>query len=65
MNETSWRSGTTVDWAMESHDAAKLAYVPDNAQLGQDYHDTQIVVVDRRLALAAARLAMILEDLFK
>jgi hypothetical protein len=65
MNETVWRSGTTVDWAMESHAAAKTAYVDDQAVLAQPYFDAQIGVVDRRLALAAARLAMVLEDLLK
>jgi hypothetical protein len=65
MNETVWRSGTTADWAGESHDAAKKAYVDDHAVLAQPYFDAQIGVVDRRLALAAARLAMVLEDLLK
>jgi hypothetical protein len=63
MDESVWRSGTIVEWAMESHAAAKLAYVDDNAVLGQPYFDANIGVVDRRLALAAARLAMILEEL--
>jgi hypothetical protein len=58
MSETVWRSGTLVDWAVESHDAAKLGYVDDGAVLGQSYFDAQIGVVDRRLALAAARLAL-------
>jgi len=65
MDEAVWRTGTTVDWAMESQAAAKLAYVDDNAVLGQVYFDAQIVVVDRRLALAGARLAWILEDILK
>jgi len=63
MSETVWRSGTLVDWAVESHDAAKLAYVDNGAVLGQSYFDAQIGVVDKRLALAAARLALILEEL--
>ena len=65
MDESTWRSGTTVEWALESHAAAKLAYVDDGAVLGQDYFDAQIGVVDKRLALAAARLAWLLEDIFK
>jgi S1/P1 Nuclease len=65
MNETQWRTGTTVDWAHESHAAAKQAYVDDNAVLGQAYFDAQIVVVDKRLALAGARLAWVLEEILK
>src|SRR5262249_17339451 len=65
MPESEWRNGTLIDWAVESHAAAKLAYVDDNAVLGQAYLDANIGVVDRRLALAGARLAMILEELFK
>jgi len=63
MNESVWRTGTTVDWALESHAAGKLAYVDNHAVLGQAYQDAQIVVVDKRLALAAARLAWILEEI--
>jgi hypothetical protein len=63
IDEAVWRTGTIVDWAVESHDAAKPAYVNDNTTLGQPYFDAQIGVVDRRLALAAARLAWILEEL--
>jgi len=65
IKESEWRNGTPIEWAMESHAAAKLAYVDDNAVLGQSYFDANIGVVDRRLALAGARLAMILEELFK
>jgi hypothetical protein len=66
MSENEWRNGTLVDWALESHGAAKGAYVPvatPPVALDQAYFDTQIMVVDRRLALASARLAWILEDL--
>jgi hypothetical protein len=65
MDEATWRTGTTVDWALESNSLAKAAYVDDNAVVGQPYYDTNIVVVDRRLALAGARLAMILEELLR
>lgn len=71
MPETDWRKGSLADWAMESHDAAKAAYfnrgerIVDNTVLDQSYFDSNIGIVDRRLALAGARLAMILEDLLK
>ena len=49
--------GGLMDWAKESHDAAKAAYVGDKSDLGQPYFDSEIGVVDERLALAGARLA--------
>jgi hypothetical protein len=50
-------------WAMSSHDAAKGAYVNTGEVLGQPYYDTQIITVDRQLALAGVHLAATLESL--
>jgi hypothetical protein len=61
-----WRTGGLVDWTLESHAAAKGAYVPvaiPPTPLDQAYFNAQIEVLDTRLALAGTRLALILEDL--
>lgn len=52
-----------VKWAEASHAIAKSAYVTNNAVLGADYFNSHIGDVDRQLALAAVRLAAVLEDL--
>ncbi|RWO20280.1 S1/P1 nuclease [Mesorhizobium sp.] len=61
--EAEWKNQDTAGWALGSHDAAKGAYVDNNAVLGQEYYDVQIKVVDRQLTLAGARLAVMLEGL--
>jgi len=55
-------AGTTVDWALEAHRAAvEHAYViPRSHRLGRAYVAANLPVVDGRLALAAARLAAVL-----
>jgi hypothetical protein len=55
-------AGTTVDWALEAHRAAvEHAYaIPRSHRLGQAYVAANLPVVDRQLALAAARLAGVL-----
>jgi hypothetical protein len=65
MTDADWQNGTPVDWAIESHAATKSAYVSEHAVLDQAYFDAQIVVVDKQLARAGARLAMILEELLQ
>lgn len=52
-----------MQWAMESHDLAKSAYLDKNAHVGQDYFDAEVGPMDHRLALAGARLAAVLEKL--
>ncbi len=55
-------AGTTVDWALEAHRAAVAhAYaIPRSHRLGRAYVAANLPVVDRQLALAAARLAAVL-----
>jgi hypothetical protein len=52
-----------AQWAMESHDLAKTAYLDKNAHIGQEYFDAEIGPMDHRLALAGARLTAVLEKL--
>jgi hypothetical protein len=56
--------GTLVDWASESHRAAReTSYrLPSDRALGHDYADAALAVVDRMLAKAGVRLAKILND---
>jgi hypothetical protein len=54
--------GTPEQWANESLKFAEAAWVPDGTDLNERYHDTQIKVVDRQLALAGLRLAKLLND---
>jgi hypothetical protein len=52
-----------TQWAMESHDLAKTAYLDKNAHVGQEYFDAEVGPMDQRLALAGVRLAAVLEKL--
>ncbi|MGH9143329.1 MAG: S1/P1 nuclease [Vicinamibacterales bacterium] len=54
--------GTPADWAMQSHDLAKAALLPEHGQADEAYYRAHIDVVDRRLALAGVRLAAALND---
>ena len=51
--------GSVVDWAMESHDVAKhhVYVLPKSRQLGPDYVDASVQVVDQQLFKAGLRLA--------
>jgi len=66
-----WATGTTVDWANESHDLAiSSAYkdVPADGpppKLNQAYVDAAGKVIDVQLQRAGVRLATILNDIFK
>lgn len=55
-------AGTAVDWALEAHRAAVAhAYaIPRSHRLGHAYVVANLPIVDRQLALAAARLAAVL-----
>jgi hypothetical protein len=55
-------TGTSADWAMQSHALAKAALVPAGANVDEPYYRKQIPVVDERLALAGLRLAAMLND---
>ena len=65
MSDAEWRTGSLADWAEESRDAARPAYVAKGAVLDQAYFDANIALADKRLALAGARLAMISGGAFK
>jgi hypothetical protein len=57
-------AGTIVDWALETHLAAvEHAYViPPSRRLGRGWVAQNEPVVERQLALAAIRLARVLND---
>jgi nuclease S1 len=57
-------SGNPADWANESHAAGQTAWIDNGGVLDDAYYNTQIQVVDTRLALAGLRLAAVLEDVF-
>ena len=54
-------NGTPEDWANESWAAARRA-LPKSPLLAIDYYETNIKVVDKRLALAGLRLAKVLNE---
>jgi nuclease S1 len=68
----SWSKGEPPDWANESLEIAKLAYLdpPDNAplkkgaKLGQPYQDANLPRAQVRVAQAGVRLAWILNTIF-
>lgn len=53
-------------WAAESFKLVESnAYaIPNDGELGQDYFDTNIPVVEQRLAIAGVRLAAMLNEVF-
>jgi hypothetical protein len=55
--------GTPAQWAEESFRLAKAALVQPNANIDEAYYQTQIAVVDRRLAMGGLRLAAVLNRL--
>jgi hypothetical protein len=67
-----WSKGGPPDWANESLEIARLAYLnpPGNAELkkgaklGQAYQDAYLPMAERRLAQAGVRLAWILNTTF-
>jgi hypothetical protein len=56
-------AGTPAEWAMQSHDLAKAALLPEHGRVDEAYYRVHIAVVDRRLALAGVRLAAILNEI--
>jgi hypothetical protein len=60
------QAGNPVDWALQAHAAAvKVAYaVPEDHKLGQAYYQQSLPTVDQQLALAAIRLAHMLNVAF-
>jgi len=57
-------SGNPEDWANESHGYARSAWLPDGAQIDENYYRKEIQVVDQRLALAGLRLGAVLNQTF-
>ena len=62
--DRSLQDGSPVDWALEAHRAAvDVAYVlPANLDLGLDYYQRALPVVDRQLALGGIRLAHVVNQ---
>jgi hypothetical protein len=52
--------GAPADWALESHDLAKAAMLPEQGAVDEAYYKVQIEVVERRLAVGGIRLAAVL-----
>jgi nuclease S1 len=69
----SWSKGGPPDWANESLDIAKLAYLDTpaktelkkGAKLGQSYQDANLPLAERRVTQAGVRLAWILNTTFR
>ena len=57
-------TGKPEDWANESHNDAKSAWLTDGSQVDDSYYKKEISVVDERLALAGLRLAAALNAVF-
>jgi hypothetical protein len=54
--------GTTLDWAMESHQIAQNVQVANGTDLDPAYLDTNSAVADERLLLGGLRLARVIKD---
>jgi len=55
-------SGTPEQWANDSQQLAAAAWVPDGANLDDQYCQREIKIVDMQMALAGLRLARLLND---
>jgi len=55
-------TGTPVDWANESHIAARDIMNAKPVAVDEAYYQSNIHLVDERLALAGLRLASVLND---
>jgi hypothetical protein len=53
--------GTPEGWANESHKLAEKAWVDQGGSIDERYYQREITVINRQLALAAVRLADLLE----
>ena len=49
--------GTPAEWAMQSHDLARAALVPQHGTIDEAYYRAHIPVIDERMALGGLRLA--------
>jgi len=60
-------NGMPADWAWESHRAAvEVAYVlPDDLDLGEEYYQRSRPTLERQLAVAGLRLALLLNDILR
>jgi hypothetical protein len=56
--------GNPASWANESHKLAEQAWVDQGGSIDDKYYRTEIVVINKQLALAAVRLADLLERSF-
>jgi len=57
------QTGTTIEWAMQSHDKAKIAYqFPANHDLDQSYYDKAKPILDDSLLKGGLRLARVLNE---
>ena len=54
--------GGPAEWAMQSHHLANAALLPAHANVDEAYYQTQIQVIDERVALAGLRLAVLVND---
>ena len=59
-----WTRGTIVDWALESHKIAHVAYDIGDGNLSPSYYDKNKGVVAVQLSKAGVRLAKVLNDIF-
>ena len=61
-----WRQaeGTPVSWANESFQLAKKVWLNNGGAVDETYYERNIQIVDDRLALAAVRLARMLNQVF-
>lgn len=57
-------SGTSSDWANESHHYAQAAWLDNGGSVDESYYDRWVKVMDERLALAGIRLAAVLNEAF-
>ena len=53
--------GTPEGWANESHKLAEKAWIDQGGSIDQKYYQREITVINKQLALAAVRLADLLE----
>lgn len=57
------QKGTTIEWALESHAAAQIAYqYPTNLDLGESYFKKAKPVLDTQLLKGGVRLARVLNE---
>ena len=55
-------AGTPAEWAMQSHDLARAALLPEHGGADEAYYRAHIATVESRLALAGVRLAAALNE---